>query len=145
MGAKAVSLDAFVSLGGNTYSTQFSKVTVMTDRTELDSSVFGDRADKFEKGNFKNGLSLHVRPDADGVFSRQWATWYAADTHIAVIVRLKNAAKAVGNDEYTGFVHISKMPWLGADRNKLIEADVQLPMDGPWTMSDGSGPDIVMG
>lgn len=145
MGAKYVSLNAFISLGGTDYSSQFSKVEVMTDRTELDSSVFGNRADAFEKGPFKNGISLHVKPDADGVFSRVWAGWYAADVHIAFVIRLKAGAKALGNDEFTGFIHVTKIPFLGADRGKLMEGDIQAPGDGAFTMSDGAGPDIVFG
>ena len=79
------------------------------------------------------------------VFSRVWAGWYAADTHIAFVVRLKNAAKGLNNDEFTGFIHIDKIPWLGVERGKLLEADVQAPGDGPFVMSDGVGPDITFG
>ena len=145
MGQKFVSLDAYVELGGTNYSDQFSKVAVMTDRPMLDSSVFGSRADSGEKGPFKNGLDLHGKPDLDMVFARQWATWYAADAHVAFKVRLKNSAKAVGNDEFTGFVHIDKIPWLGVERGKLLEGDSSLPGAGPFTMSDGTNPDIVFG
>lgn len=145
MGAKYVSINAFISLGGTDYSTQFSKVEVMTDRPSLDSSVFGSRADQSEKGPFKNGLGLNVKPDADMVFSRQWSAWYAADAHIAFVVRLKNAAKGLGNDEFTGFIHVDKIPWLGVERGKLMEGSVQAPGDGPFTMSDGVGPDIIFG
>lgn len=132
MGAKYVTLNAFFSMATVDRSNQFSSLTLTTEREHIDASVFGDRAVRYEKGIFTNGIGAMLRPDADFVFQNILMGYYAADTAIACVLRLKNAAKSATNPEMTFNVHVTKAP-LSAERGKLFEQQMDWPIDGPIT------------
>ena len=127
--AKQVVLNSYISWAGTDRSTQFTSFDIMTERSALDSSVFGDSTEKVEVGTFKNSLKAKLRPDADWTFLSILMTEYAAGANVAVIYRMSSAVKSTSNPELTFSVILTKAPRVGGERNTLLETELDIPIN----------------
>lgn len=127
--SKQVILDSFISWAGTDRSDQFTSFDVMSERSALDASVFGDKTEKIEVGTFKNSLKAKLRPDANWTFLSILMTEYAAGANVAVIYRASSAVKSTSNPELTFSVMLNKAPRVGGERNTLLETDLDVTIN----------------
>ncbi|MEO1367754.1 MAG: hypothetical protein AAFX50_11300 [Acidobacteriota bacterium] len=149
MSTKIVLLKAHIELGGDNWTSQFMKFTLIPDRDLLDTNNLGIESKLQEKGLFSGKIDWEVIPEKTMVFHRQLIEWYRMPDDVPFLFRMKDTSRADDNLEFTGRVHVASFgDILGAAHGEVSKGSGSWTLNGSWAYqgSDATDPSpIVVG
>lgn len=125
-----------LSISDENISQYVSQIGINPARDEFDVSTFGSAAHLWQKGAGNNTVNLTIRWPADMALLLQFMQLVESDEHPTFTVRPKNAAKGVGNPEFTFAACIREVPNNG-EWNTIFESTVTANINGQVNIDDG--------
>ena len=123
---------ATVTVGGVDLSSSIRKVTLSTDRAELDTTTFGNTAKRRVAGLADNKVSLDFNQDFSA--SSVEATLYTLiGSTTTIVIKPNGTTASATNPSYTFTALVTSWTPLDAQVGELASATITWPIDGDIT------------
>jgi len=133
--AKMILKEAFISVGGNDFSTKLKQVTIKMDKDIKDATAMTQEWEEALAGTKKAEITAQFFQDYDGATSVDAVLWAAflSDAVTALIIRPAQASAGSDNPQFACNAHIPSYQPLGASKGDVVMAPVTFKVTGGIT------------
>lgn len=121
--------NANVSIGGVDLSSHITKVTLSTTRAEIETTTFGNTAQRRVAGLADNSVAIDFNQDFAAA-SVETTLYPLIGSTAAVIVKPNGTATGTANPSYTFSALVTEWMPLDAQVGELASASITWPIDG---------------
>ena len=123
---------ATVTVGGVDLSSSIRKVTLSTDRAELDTTTFGNTAKRRVAGLADNKVSLDFNQDFSAS-SVEASIYTLIGSTTTIVIKPNGTTASATNPSYTFTALVTSWTPLDAQVGELASATITWPIDGDIT------------